>query len=61
VRDGVTIHSATHDQVREEFDKILKEICLADGMWEFRADYVYKGVRIGGEDSAEKPRKVFTA
>jgi hypothetical protein len=61
VRDGVTIHSAAHDQVREEFDRLLKELCLADGMWEFRAGYVYKAVRLGGESSAEKPRKVFKA
>jgi hypothetical protein len=61
IRDGVTIYAATHEQVREEFDRLLQEIILADGMWQFRANYVFAAVRRGGVESAEKPRKVHTA
>ena len=61
IRDGEIIHAATHEQVREEADKTLRDIVQADGMSDFRSNYVYKGVRVGGESSAEKPRKVYTA
>ena len=60
-RSGLIIYAATHEQVREEADKMLQDIILADGMSEFRANYVYKGVRFGGVESAEKPRKIFIA
>ena len=60
-RDGVIIHAATHDQAREESDKMLHDIVIDDGMSKFRANYVYKAVRFGGVESAEKPRKVYQA
>ena len=61
IRGDQTIHAATHEQVREEADKFLLDIVRADGMSEFRSNYVYKGVRVGGESSAAKPRKIHTA
>ena len=60
-RDDVVIHAATHEQVREEADKMLHEIVIDDGMSNFRANYVYKAVRFGGVESAEKPRKIYQA
>ena len=33
---------------RKRADEILREICLEDGMWPFRAWYVYWGVRLFG-------------
>lgn len=62
VRPGKDIiHAATHEQIREEFDLMLTEINLEEGMWEFRANYVHKAVRLGGVESAEKPRKIHYA
>lgn len=60
-RDGIITHVATHDQVRAEADMILKDLILEDGMSNFRANYIYRGVRLGGVDSAEKPRKIHSA
>lgn len=62
VRPGVEIiHAATHEQIRTELDLFLKEICLEDKMWPIRADYVHRGVRVGGVESAQKPRKIHEA
>lgn len=33
-------------------DKLLRDICIEDGMWKFRAKYVYQSVRHFGEKSA---------
>ena len=37
---------------RETADKLLRQICLEDGMWHARAEYVYQGVRLFGGPSA---------
>ena len=37
---------------REQADKLLREICLEDGMSAFRAWYVYHGLRLGGGPAA---------
>ena len=37
---------------RETADKVLKDICIEDGMWKFRAAYVHWAVRIFGEKHA---------
>jgi hypothetical protein len=37
---------------RKRADEILKEICLEDGMYSFRAWYVYKGVHLFAEGAA---------
>ncbi|RHX92031.1 hypothetical protein [Leptospira stimsonii] len=59
---GSLVHDALYQLMREEkldrkryresADKILKEICLEDGMSSFRANYVYQFVRRFGESSA---------
>ena len=48
-------HMAYTDH-REYADDLLKEMCLKDGMWPFRAWYVHLGVRMFGEKHA-RPRK----
>ena len=54
---GSLIHDALYQLIREgelpkelriDADKVLKRACLADGMWRFRAWYVYKSVRLFG-------------
>ena len=55
------IHAATHERVREEADRMLLDLVREDGMSEFRSKYVYRGVRVGGESSAAKPRKTHVA
>lgn len=37
-----------HNVYRKRADEILREICLEDGMWPFRAWYVYWGVWLFG-------------
>lgn len=40
----------------------LQKICLEDGMWEWRADYVLKGVEDFGDASAAlRPEKIVSA
>ena len=48
---------------REEADKELRRLCIADGMWKARAWWVYKGVRFGGlkSASAENRKEILTA
>ena len=46
---------------RKDADDILREICLQDGMWSFRAWYVWKAVRSCGEDSATNGKEVMVA
>lgn len=42
-----------NNQYRKRADQILRELCLDDGMWGFRAWYVYLAVRIGASGSAK--------
>ena len=45
-------------ETREYADKLLRQICLADGMNPIRAWWVYHGVRLGGGPAADpKNRK----
>ncbi|MCK4609481.1 MAG: DUF1353 domain-containing protein [Gammaproteobacteria bacterium] len=48
---------------RKLADKAMKQICLEDGMSRLRAQWVYLGVRLGGESAASRSsvKKVFTA
>jgi hypothetical protein len=40
----------------------LEKICLEDGMWEFRAHYVFRGVEdFGSADAALSPERIITA
>jgi len=41
---------------RKRADEIMKEICLEDGMWSFRAWYVYQAVHIFA-GAAARPRE----
>ena len=74
---GSLIHDALYQLLREtEFgaigsahgyrrgaaDRILWHVCLLDGMWKWRAAWVYRGVRLGGGPSARtKKRRVYVA
>ena len=59
---GSLVHDALYQLMREKYldytkhrnyaDKLLKKICLADGMFKFRAWYVYKAVRMFSEKNA---------
>lgn len=42
---------------REYADQLLKKICIEDGMSSFRAEYVYRAVRMFGESSASPTGK----
>ena len=46
---------------RESADKILKSICIEDGMSRIRATWVYYGVRIGGGPAIRHDRKEYSA
>ena len=63
---GSLVHDALYQLIRQGFlkkehrepiDKLLKEICLADGMSKLRASWVYNAVRIGGESAADPANK----
>lgn len=59
---GLGLGHNRHDIRRHQADLVLRDICLEDGMWVWRAKWVYRGVRLGGGPSAEtKARKVYTA
>ncbi len=52
----------THDLRRYRADQILRNICVEDRMWEWRADWWFRGVRAGGGPSAAvKERRVYQA
>ncbi len=64
---GSLIHDALYQLIREgvlcntdrkRADRILREVCLQDGMSKLRAWWVYRGVRTGGA-SAVKPDLLF--
>ena len=38
---------------RKQADRLMRAICLADGMWQIRGWWVYVGVRYGGHSSAD--------
>lgn len=45
------------ETLRDDADRILRKICLEDGMTSLRAWWVYQGVRFGGGPSATEPDK----
>lgn len=42
-----------HEQYREPADRLLQRLCREDGMWAPRAWWVYQGVRLFGDHSAD--------
>lgn len=42
-------------------DKFLRTRLIEEGMCEFRADYWYKGVRIGADKAAKNSRRIYEA
>lgn len=38
---------------RKKADKLLRDMCIEDGMWKWRAEYVYRAVRRAGGPSAD--------
>ena len=42
-----------HNTCRATADRILQRICKQDGMWSFRAWYVYHGVRLFADPAAD--------
>jgi len=59
---GSLVHDALYQLMRESLlglehrktaDEILRDICLEDGMFKFRAWYVYKAVRLFGSIAAK--------
>ena len=45
------------EKLRDVADRILRRLCLEDGMSAIRAWWVYNGVRFGGGPSATQPDK----
>lgn len=45
------------DNYRKPADKLLQQMCKEDGMSSMRAWWVYKGVRLGGDISADPKNK----
>ena len=67
---GSLFHDALYQLMREGYllrtnrkkaDKVLRRICIEDGMWKVRAWWVYRAVRIGAAQSAKGAREVHTA
>jgi hypothetical protein len=61
---GSLVHDALYQVIRieeippryrEYADRLLKEMCLEDGMSKFRAAYVYQAVRLFGGGASAKP------
>lgn len=46
-----------NEKIRKPVDKLLQEMCKEDGMNSIRAWWVYHGVRLGGEPSADPANK----
>jgi len=45
------------EKLRDDADRILRQICTEDGMSSIRAWWVYQGVRFGGGPAATVPDK----
>lgn len=64
---GSLIHDALYQLMRERHldaeklrdvaDRILRRVCIEDGMTSLRAWWVYQGVRFGGGPAASEPPK----
>ena len=64
---GSLVHDALYQLMREEYldkdryrepaDRLLQKMCKEDGMSSLRAWWVYQGVHIGGDPSADPANK----
>lgn len=64
---GSLVHDALYQLIREEYlslvkyrplaDKLLREMCLEDGMWAVRAWWVYLAVKWFGKPAADPANK----
>jgi hypothetical protein len=64
---GSLVHDALYQLMREEHlerskyreyaDKVLQKMCKEDGMSSLRALWVYQGVHLGGDPSADPANK----
>jgi len=59
---GSLVHDVFYEAMRKGLlgkryrypvDKLLRDLCIEDGMWKWRAAWVYQGVRKGGGPSAD--------
>ena len=65
---GLLVHDALYQLMRlgkldyevhrKTADQILRDICIEDGMWKFRAAYVYRAVRIFGKKHADPANRI---
>ena len=51
----------TGESNRRKADKVLRSVCIADGMWKWRAAWVYRAVRLFAASSSRHVREVKTA
>jgi len=51
----------SHSVNRKRADRLLRELCIEDGMWRIRAAWVYRGVRVGAGGAARNGRKTLEA
>ena len=68
---GSLFHDAVYQLLREGkliipdgrklADKLLRAICIEDGMWKIRAWWVYRAVRMFGKPSSIHGRKLLEA
>lgn len=70
---GSLVHDALYQLMRmglldrgtwkETADRLLRKMCIEDGMWKARAWWVYKGLAVGGDGAtlAENRKKVLVA
>lgn len=56
MREGSLVSSEAVDY-RLQADKLLQQMCIEDGMSKIRAQWVYLGVRLGGEPAADPKSK----
>ncbi len=67
VMRGSLVHDALYQLMREQLleakwrgpaDKLLKQMCMEDGMWGWRAAWIYRGVRLGGGFAIDPSHKI---
>lgn len=49
------------DTDRDPADRILQQMCIQDGMWRFRAWWIYLALRFFGAPAAKNKKKIISA